>query len=110
MLTVVNHNTRIPGYSSLRAMPISGTVTIEVLANGKSVDTTSVSRNGDWLKSFTLEDGEYTLRFSGFFYPIGKGSNSRYMYNERRRIDIALSIDTPKQPTLITSLADVKNV
>ena len=79
-MPVINHSISVGEFSSLKAIPISGIVTVEVIdADNVIVGSTRCKSNGEWIESFYLDPGQYTILFRGDFHPIGKGQPSRYL-------------------------------
>ena len=81
MATVVNHNygTLVDGVAPMLAVPVRGSVKITIKdSDDKSIGKTTANNRGEWRKSFSLEDGNYTVLFEGFFRPVGSGFTSIY--------------------------------
>ena len=91
MPNVVNHTFKPP---SLIAIPLTGgSVSIEVVtSSGSAVGTTTADKNGNWRQSFTVIAGNYTVKFTGNFHPVGKGRSSGFV-NPRTSQNISITVD-----------------
>lgn len=107
MAITISHNSSTGEFASLKAIPIMGIVTVEILdSNNKSVGTTKCNTDGEWLQSFSLSDGEYTIVFTGNFHPIGQDRSSRYL-TTINSVRIPISVVTPIVKQSISELAEV---
>lgn len=107
MSTIINHNSKFGNYKTLKAIPVSGTVTIELLdSNEKVILNTYCNKNGEWIDSFNVEDGSYTVRFKGNFHPIGETKNSRYL-TSTKTVDILINIITSPNSVRINNIMEV---
>lgn len=106
MSTLVNHNygTAINNVPPLLAIPIAGIVTVTVKDIGdKTVGTTSTNSKGEWKQSFSLDDGTYTVYFSGRFRPIGSDFSATYQqtltsFSIKIPIPLTADVDNPVDP------------
>ncbi len=105
-MTTVNHNTIVDG-SNLYAIPLHGSVRVNIIHSGSIVGSTVTNNKGEWIKSFDLEDGTYIVKFTGSFRPIGKSNIARYATNVSSQ-SIELVIDSSK-PLMLSDMGDVHN-
>lgn len=103
----INHNTTTPGYTSLKAIPIDGTVRVQLLSGTEVIDETKTQANGDWEKSFDVPDGSYIVRFRGLFHPIGGDKNTKYLSRVTTK-DVPLSVTTQEPAISLGHLRSVK--
>ncbi len=82
MPALVDHNYGgSPGsIPPLLATPIIGTTIVKIFnENKKLISQTRTNKRGEWIQSFTLADGKYTIKFSGQFHPVGTAAQSRFI-------------------------------
>jgi hypothetical protein len=96
MCTNVDHNygtSVVNGIPPLSAVPISGPVRITIKdANEAIVGQTTTNQQGLWRNTFCLDDGAYTITFTGRFHPVGLGFSTTY---HKPTTTISRSINVP---------------
>ncbi len=97
MATTVNHNYQPP---SLVAIPLpGGSVSIDLVnSGGVSQGTTTADKFGNWRQSFSVIGDTYTVKFTGNFYPIGRGRTSVHIRPiTAQNVTIIVPIDVPEE-------------
>lgn len=103
---LINHNTIISGYKSLRAIPISGTVQVQIYSNNTLIGQTTTKSSGEWVSSIELNDGNYLIKFNGLFHPIGEGPDSHYL-TRTTSVEIPLTISSSSNVLTLGNLSSV---
>ncbi len=103
MSAIINHDYGTPqavGIPPMLVVPITpgGSATIQIYDSSNAlVGTTTAKPDGTWRQSFTLNDGIYTVKFTGAFRPVGIGYSSRYVKPVSTQIN-TITISTPVTP------------
>ena len=97
MPATVDHN--YPKNGNMLAVPERGTVTITILDNtGKSVGITQANKDGTWQRSFRLQDGKYTVKFTGIFRPLGTTPDGQLVSQPVKSDQRQIAITSPPTP------------